>query len=151
MERENPMPEVTVVIAHRDKAVRALCARRLRRQKGIRQVSEARSGLEALGAVTGLRPRVLLLDLGLTLGSVGSLVRVIRRKSPRTKVIVLTGRGREAQVVEALAHGAVGYLEKKGFRMFVAKAVRQVDAGEAWVPRKMVAKIIDRVYRQPAA
>ena len=47
-------------------------------------------------------------------------------------------------MLEALASGARGYLEMSAIEIFLARAVRVIDAGKAWVPRKMVAKIMDR-------
>jgi len=138
------MPPITVVIADREKASRAACLRLLRPEKGIRVVGEARSGLEAI-AVAKLRPRILLLDVHMAAGNGVALLRILRQKSPRTKVILLTHRASQARILDVLAHGARGYLDKKAFRTFLPKAVRLVDAGQAWVPRKMVAKILDRL------
>ena len=138
------MPPITVVIADREKASRAACLRLLRPEKGIRVVGEARSGLEAIAAVK-LRPRILLLDVNMAAGNGVALLRILRQKSPRTKVILLTRRASQARILDVLAHGARGYLDKKAFRTFLPKAVRLVDAGQAWVPRKMVAKILDRL------
>lgn len=138
------MPPITVVIADREKASRAACLRLLRPEKGIRVVGEARSGLEAIAAVK-LRPRILLLDVHMAAGNGVALLRILRQKSPRTKVILLTRRASQARILDVLAHGAWGYLDKKAFRTFLPKAVRLVEAGQAWVPRKMVAKILDRL------
>ena len=138
------MPPITVVIADREKASRAACLRLLRPEKGIRVVGEARSGLEAIAAAK-LRPRILLLDVNMAAGNGVALLRVLRQKSPRTKVILLTRRASQARILDVLAHGARGYLDKKAFRTLLPKAVRLVDAGQAWVPRKMVAKILDRL------
>jgi len=60
-------------------------------------------------------------------------------------VILLTYRASETQILEALSHGALGYLEKRLINIFLPKAVRKVDAGEAWVSPKMVAKTIERL------
>ena len=138
------MPPITVVIADREKASRAACLRLLRPEKGIRVVGEARSGLEAIAAVK-LRPRILLLDVHMAAGNGVALLRILRQKSPRTKVILLTRRASQARILDVLAHGARGYLDKKAFRTFLPKAVRLVDTRQAWVPRKMVAKILDRL------
>jgi DNA-binding NarL/FixJ family response regulator len=140
------MPPISVVIADRERARRTACLRLLQHTKRFRVLGEARSSMEAIAAAK-LRPRILLLDLSLSPGRSVVLLRVLRQKSPRTKVILLIGRASEARILEALSRGAQGYLEKKVLRAFLLKAVRVVDAGEAWVPRKMVAKIIDRLAR----
>lgn len=144
------MPSITVVIAVREKVSHATCLSLLQAEPGIRVVGEARNGLEAIAAIARLKPRILLLDLNLVPEIGAMLLPVLQQKSPRTKVLLLIGRVAESRILEALARGARGYLEKKALRTFLPKAVRVVDAGEAWVPRKMVARIIDRLVRLEA-
>jgi DNA-binding NarL/FixJ family response regulator len=139
-----PMSAITVVVADRQKARRAACLRLLGPVKGIRVVGKAGNGLGAIAA-TRLRPRILLLDLALSSGQGPSLLRLIRRQSPRTRIILLTEGHGEAPILDALARGAPGYLEKKSLSASLTKAVRLVAAGEAWVPRKMVSKVVDRL------
>jgi DNA-binding NarL/FixJ family response regulator len=139
------MSAISVVIADRGRAGRAACRSLLEPEKGIRIVGEARSGLDAVTAIEKLKPSILLLDLDLFDGGARTtLLPVIRRRSPRTRVLLLTERTRDARTIDALCRGARGYLEKGTLRTYLCRAVRAVDAGEAWVPRKMVAKIMDR-------
>lgn len=140
------MPPITVVIADPDRARRATCLRLLQGAKGIRVVGEARNGLEAIAAARR-RPRILFLDLNLSRSNGVSLLPVFRQKSPQTRAILLVGRVSEAHLLDALSHGARGYLENKALHTFLVKAVRTVDAGEAWVPRKMVAKIMEHLVQ----
>lgn len=140
------MPPISVIIAHRKKATRAACLRLLRREKHIRVIGEARSGLEAIAAAR-LKPRVFLLDVSFSLGPDVAILPVLRRKSPRTKVILLVRRPSRARILGALSHGARGYLEEHALHVFLAKAVRAVNAGEAWVSRKVVAAILDHLAR----
>ena len=141
------MPSITVVIADGDKTSRALSMNTLLTEKGISVVGLARNGLEAIMAAGGLKPRILLLNSNLFKGKRESLLRVLREESPRTKMILLTGRASESPILEALSNGARGYLKETAIKRFLPKAVRQVEAGEAWVPRKMVAKIVDLLVR----
>ncbi len=139
------MPVITVLIADPDKASRDMCLSLLKHERGIRVVGEARSGLEVIASSVKFRPAILLLELGLSHGNGVSLIPVIREKSPQTKVILLVSGSSDARILEALSYGAVGSLEKRTLKTFLAKAVRVVDAGEAWVSRKIVAKILDRL------
>jgi hypothetical protein len=41
----------------------------------------------------------------------------------------------------------MGYVEEKDIIPLLPKAVQLVDAGQAWVPRKMVAMILNRLAR----
>lgn len=141
------MPLISVVIADRGKSGRTTCRSLLEPERGIRVVGEATSGLGAVSTAARLKPNILLLDLRLFNGEGPSLLPVIRRKSPSTRVLLLTNRTPEAPTLEALSHGARGYLEKRSLRTYLARAVRAVSAGEAWVPRKMVALLLARLAR----
>ena len=139
------MPPITVLVAEKQKADRTTCLKLLEPESGIRVVGEARSGLEVISSSGQLRPRIVLLDLTLARSGGSSLIPAIRQKSPQSKVILLTDRATEGRTLEALSYGARGYLDRSMVAKFLPRAVRVVDAGEAWVPRKMVAKIMDRL------
>ena len=142
------MPGVSVLIASGAGTRRALCRRLLRRERGIRVAGEAGSGLEVIAAAGRLQPHVLLLDVSLFRGLL--LLQAIRGRSPRTRVILLTRRASQVRILAALSCGARGSLEMRLLRRFLAKAVRVVAANEAWVPRKMVARILDHLARLAA-
>lgn len=143
--RKRPLPIVSVLIADRDKATRAAATRVIQSLRGMRIVGEAKSGLEAVSATARLKPRVVLLDLKLSSEFGATLVSVLRRKSARTRVILLVGRAPEAKILEALSHGAVGCVSKKDLVRFLPEALVAVSSGEAWMSRKLIPKIMDRL------
>lgn len=143
------MAGISVVIASGRGGRRAVCRRLLARERGIRVAGEARSGLEAIAMAGQHRPRVLVLDVGLS-GRDGALLQAVRARSPRTRVILLARMASQAQLLDALSRGARGSLDTRLLRRFLAKAVRAVAADEAWVPRKLVARILDRLARLKA-
>ena len=140
------MSAITVVVADEEKERRAACLRLLAAEKGIRVVAEAASAAETLGAAR-LAPRILLIDGKLAMGRGFVLLPIFKRSSPDTKVIMLTGQTSGAALMDALAHGAHGYLNRRLLRAFLPKAVRKVDEGERWVSRKMLPRIISTVTR----
>ena len=144
------MPLTTVVIADLEKAGRATCRRLLQPEKKISVVGEARSGRGVMTATVRLKPHVLLLDRSLVGGKGVFLVSTILENSPVTRVILLTEHAFDARILDALSQGALGCLAKNTLPTFLVKAVRAVDAGEAWVPRVMVARLIDRLARLSA-
>ena len=144
------MSAITVAIAHPEETTRAACLRILGPEQGIQVIAEARSSLDALADAVRFNPRILLLDISMSKINGIALLPTLREKSPQTKVILLARRPSQARIMEALSHGAVGYLKGKDIKIFLSKAVRRVDAGEAWVPRKMVAKIVKHLVRLTA-
>ena len=139
------MPSVTILIADSEKASRAAAARAIQSLRGMRVVGEARTGLEAVSLTGRLKPRVVLLDLNLSSEFGASLISVLRRKSSRTRVILLVGRASETRMIEALSHGAVGCVAKKDMSRFLPEALEAVASGEAWMSRKLIPKIMDRL------
>jgi DNA-binding NarL/FixJ family response regulator len=142
---------ITVMIAEPRGARVASCRSLLRRRRGIRVVGEAWRGAEVVAAATALKPRVLLLDAGVSAGDVVPLLRGIRRGSHGTRVIVLMPRRSEDAALDLLAVGARGYLERRVVEARLVKAVRAVSAGESWVPRRLVPRIIRRLRLAEAA
>lgn len=139
------MPSVTIMIADAEKSSRAAATRAIQPLRGMRVVGEARTGIEAVTLTGRLKPRVVLLDLSLSSEFGASLISVLRRKSSRTRVILLVGRASEARIIEALSHGAVGCVSKREMSRFLPEALEAVAAGEAWMSRKLIPKIMDHL------
>lgn len=85
----------------------------LLRQSGY-EVQVASNGEEALAQVAGFAPDLVLLDVMLANTSGYEVCRRIRERpqSRATKVIMLTAKGREAEVSKGLAMGADLYVTK---------------------------------------
>jgi DNA-binding NarL/FixJ family response regulator len=139
------MSSITVLIADEKQKNRMTCLDLLRDEKKIHVVGEARNGLEVLTGVAKLRPHILLLNLNLLNRKRISFLQTLRLNSPKTKVILLTRRAHEATILQALSYGVWGYLRENLLTTFLPKMVHVVNSGEAWVPRKMVPKIIDHL------
>jgi DNA-binding NarL/FixJ family response regulator len=140
------MSPIDVVIGERSRAGRTACRSLLGAEEDIRIVAEAGTGLAAVSAVARLQPHVLLLDTDLV-SNAASLLPLIRRESPRTRVLLLTDQAPNGNTLDTLSHGARGYLDKAELTAHLPRAVRAVAAGQAWVPRGMVASIMDRLVR----
>jgi DNA-binding NarL/FixJ family response regulator len=143
------MLPITVVIAEEEKERRATCQRILAVDRGIRVVAEAGTAAETLGAAR-LAPRILLVDSKIALGG-GLVLPMFRRSSPKTRVIVLTGQSSGPALLDALAHGAHGVLNRRLLRALLTKAIRRVADGESWVPRKMIPKVMESLRSLPTA
>jgi len=138
-------PPISVVVGARRQAQSVACLQSLQRDKGIRVVGRGRGALDTIRLAGRLKPRVLLLDLGVASRNGAAVLRLIRRQSPRTRVILLTGRSSGERALDALGRGAHGYLEERALGAYLSQAVRAVVAGEGWMPRKVISKIVDRL------
>ena len=140
------MPPITVVIADTDKRRLGTCVRLLRAVRGITVVATAGAARETIATVVH-QPDILLLDLKMTRTNDGATVPLLRTKSPHTRIILLTGHASDTDVLAGISQGARGYLDAKLLRPFLVKALRAVAAGESWVSRAMVGKLIDQLAR----
>jgi DNA-binding NarL/FixJ family response regulator len=69
----------------------------------------------------------------------------LRSKSPTTKVLVFSSANEDNFIVEALQHGAMGYLLKTATQQDLIKAIRITQAGEIWAERRVLTQVLDRM------
>lgn len=143
------MPHITVVIADSDTRRRGTCVRLLQGVRGITILATIGTVRETIETAEQ-QPHILLLDLKMARANDAATLPVLRTKSPRTQIILLTGQASDAHVLAGISQGARGYLDGKLLRRFLVKAVRAVAAGESWVSRAMVGKLIDQLARLTA-
>jgi two-component system nitrate/nitrite response regulator NarL len=139
------MSPIRIVIADHYKPTRTICLDLLQREQGMQVVGEARNGLEVISTLGKVKPRILLLNSNILNKKRTPLLQALRQKSPQTRVILIVRRVSEATILEALSYSVRGYLRESLITTFLPKTIRAVNTGEAWVPRKMVSKIIDRL------
>jgi len=91
-------------------------------------IGEASDGLEAVRQVERLDPDLVVLDLMMPGLNGLDALRIIRQRSPRTRVVVLSMYANESFVAEALGCGALGYVLKGGRINEILTAVREAMA-----------------------
>jgi DNA-binding NarL/FixJ family response regulator len=101
-----------VVVADDFADMRHLVKVTLERSGRFAVVGEAENGIQAIDRARDLRPDILLLDLSMPVLSGMEALPQIREASPDTKVVVLSGFDRSRMEPDAVAGGAMGYLEK---------------------------------------
>jgi DNA-binding NarL/FixJ family response regulator len=93
-----------------------------------------------------LKPHVMLVNLDMSDDEGHALLLSLRCECPDTHIVLLTDEFvQESKIIQALEIGARGYLSNKTVEMHLSRAVQVVGRGEAWVPRKMLGNIMDRV------
>ena len=71
--------------------------------------------------------------------------------APDTRVIMLTASAEEEAVIEAVAAGATGYLQKVSGMDRLLSTLKLVAAGEMQVPPKVVRRVFARIRREAKA
>ena len=110
----------------------------------IEVVAEASTAEAAVGEALRARPDVLLLDVDLP-GMTGlQLVRELGPRLPETKIVMLSVSGDDRTVVEAMRHGAAGYLTKDLGPEALQRAVRGIRSGDLAMSRRMAARTLQQ-------
>jgi DNA-binding NarL/FixJ family response regulator len=110
-------------------------------------VGEARSAEEALEMAPRLRPDLVLLDIDLP-GMTGiEAVRELAPRLPDTKVVMLTVSTDRRDLLDAVRHGAFGYLTKDLSGEALLRAVRGIRRGDLPMSRVHAALVVDHLAR----
>ena len=112
---------------------------------GIEIVGEAENGLAALAACARLRPDLVLMDVRMPEMDGLTATRELKKKHPRTSVLMLTMHDNPDYLLEALKAGASGYVLKDAAEEDVVSAVRQVRDGESPLDPKLAARLLRRM------
>ena len=113
-------------------------------------VAEAGDGREAVRQAEELEPDVAILDITLPLLNGVEATRQIVRRSPSTRVLVLTMHADEAYVNQILQAGATGYLLKDSADVDLIQAVSAVSKGKSFFSPAIARMMLDDYVRQVA-
>ena len=115
-------------------------------------VGEASDGLEAVQLVERQKPDVLVVDVMMPGLNGIEVTRQVRQRVPHTRVVVLSMHASEPYVLEALRHGASGYVLKDASSDQLVHAVREVSEGRPYLSppltERAIAAYVERA--QPA-
>ena len=120
---------LTLLLADDHQIVRQGLRAILKTMPDLRLVGEASDGLETVRLVEKLQPDVLVLDLMMPGLNGLEVARQVAKRSPRTRVVILSMYSNEAYVVEALRAGATGYVLKESGADELMQAIREVGQG----------------------
>ena len=120
-------------------------------------VGQAGDGEEAVRTVEGIDPQVIVMDVIMPNKDGIDACREIMELLPDTRVLMLTASSEEDAVIEAVAAGATGYLQKYSRPEELVEAVLDVAEGRLRIPDKAVRTVFAMlrnqrmlVSRQPA-
>ena len=120
---------IRLVLADDQALVRGAIAALLGLEPDLEVVAEVGSGDAAVEAVLEHSPDVALLDVEMPGLDGIQAARVIRERSPGTRVLMVTTFGRPGYLKRALTAGASGFVVKETPAAQLADAVRRVHQG----------------------
>jgi two-component system response regulator NreC len=105
-------------------------------------VGEAEDGRAAVRLVETLSPALLLMDLSMPKMTGMEAIAEIKKRSPDTRIVVLTVHKGEEYILSALKAGADGYVLKDAGHDELVRAVKNVLAGKRYLSPDISEKVI---------
>lgn len=108
-------------------------------------IGAAPTAEEALVQIRLQKPHVLLLDLRMPgMGGIG-LLEALRSLENAPHVIILTSFEKDEEIYRSIRAGARGYLLKDTPEAEMISAIMTVDSGERYIPRRIAARLAERM------
>jgi|KBSMisStandDraft_5_1062788.scaffolds.fasta_scaffold18355_2 DNA-binding NarL/FixJ family response regulator len=123
--------KITVLLVDDHALVRRGFRRMLDDDEALEVVGEASNGVEAVQLATKLQPQVIVMDCQLPQMTGLEATRKILLERPDTAILMLSMHSEDTLVRQALEAGARGYVLKNALDLDLARAIKQVAAGNS--------------------
>lgn len=142
------MTSATVVLADDHQVVREGLRLLLEAQPDLSVVGEASDGLQAADLVDRLKPDVLVVDL--VMPGLGGLdvAREVKRRSPKTRIVILSMHSSDSFVLQALRNGASAYVLKDSSAAELVQAIHTALAGRRYLSPPLSQNAIDAYVKR---
>jgi len=109
-------------------------------------ISEAaEDGLQVVNLADKLKPDILVVDLMMPKMNGLEVLKQVRRRSPKTRMIVLSMQSADPYVVEAFRSGAIGYVLKDSAPDELIYAIRQSLLNNKYLSPKLSDRLINEL------
>ncbi|MEO7099217.1 MAG: response regulator transcription factor [Luteolibacter sp.] len=136
---------IRIFLADDHPPLRAGLAAILDSQPDFKIVGQAGTGRETLESKEVAD--VYIVDFRMPDGDGIHVIQELRKRDPGIKILVLTTFDNEEDIFRALKAGARGYLLKDTTTEELVSALRQVHAGERYLPNAIATRLADRLVR----
>ncbi|MGY6277325.1 DNA-binding response regulator [Methylomonas sp. MgM2] len=106
--------------------------------------------IQALNAAEQYQPELILLNYVVRGEQTPEYIQLLLEVTKASKLVVIGNNTSEDEIFRCLLTGAKGFQDKKQLPRYINKLVQVVTRGEAWVSRKMVARIVDAIWHHDA-
>jgi len=120
--------------------------RALLEREGLEVVAEAANGHEAVRLVGELLPDVAVLDFAMPLLNGLDAAKEIRRRSPRTRTLLLTVHTEDHYVLEALQAGVHGYVVKTQAAADLVQAIREIRGNAIYLSPTISRAVVEAYF-----
>ena len=141
------MAHLSILLADDHTMVRQGLRKVLEERPDWHVVAEAGNGRDAVREAEEHRPDVAIVDMAMPLLNGIETTRQIARRSPTTRVLMLSMHADEAYVVQILKAGATGYLLKESADVDLVRAVHEVAEGRSFFSPRIGRVVLDDYVR----
>jgi DNA-binding NarL/FixJ family response regulator len=120
--------------------------RALLEREGLEVVAEAANGHEAVRLAGELLPDVAVLDFAMPLLNGLDAAKEIRRRSPRTRTILLTVHSEDHYVLEAVRAGVHGYVVKTQAAADLVQAIREIRGNAIYLSPTISRAVVEAYF-----
>ncbi|MGA2956575.1 MAG: response regulator transcription factor [Thermodesulfobacteriota bacterium] len=106
-------------------------------------VGEVEDGQEAIRVVEKFKPGLVLMDLSMPRMNGIDAIKEIKKRSPDTKVLVLTVHNTDEYILATLQAGADGYVLKDSTNVELRMAIKNVLSGKFFISPGISGKVIE--------
>lgn len=117
----------------------------LKRQPDYEVVGEACDGEEALEQIAKVKPDILLLDITMPKKTGLEIIADVLKKSPNTKILIISVHKANAYVMKALQLGVKGYVSKENAADDLLTALRKITSGQVYLDSQVSDYLLKKV------
>ncbi len=136
-----PVARIRVLVVDDHEIMRDGLREVLQRSGEFDVVGEAGDGDTAVTKALELEPDVIVMDVMMPIKNGIEACREITETLPNTRVLILTAATEEDAVIEAVAAGATGYLQKFSGKEELLRTVRDAADGKYNIPADVIRRV----------
>lgn len=108
-------------------------------------VSKACCGADGLMEVEKYQPTIIFLDYEIEEDNTDIYIKTLLIESPETRIILVGNHLSDETVLNSLMDGCFGYIDRQDMDQFFDKSIKFVGMGEAWVSRRLVGLLLEKM------
>lgn len=148
MSLKQPAQKIRVLVVDDHVLMRMGLSFALNNQPDMQVVAEAEDGIDAVDLYRTHQPDVVVLDLRMPKRNGIETIHVIRKEFGGAHILVLSNYGTGDEITAALQAGALGFVVKDTPLAGLVAAIRQVNAGEQFLPQEIARRLAGRISSQ---